>query len=316
MKKGFKAGLISLLAGAAGMSGAAAVGNHFYEMAMTPKVHDAALDTDPDDPIVQGRRWLREHPGRRDSTASSVDGLKLHASVLRRSGADCHRWALCIHGYADSSESMGVYAQHYAQQGWNVVLPDLRGHGRSEGAYVGYGWDDRLDMVTWISRIMRRDPQARIVLHGVSMGAATALLTAGGALPGSVKAVISDCSYTSALDIMRHVYQRGGNKGPIAPALSALRAAVRRRARFDLKNVDVLRAVRASKTPTLFIHGVNDDFVPATMMADLYENAGCPKEFLWVPRAEHARSVATDPELYWTAVDGFLQRALSGEALA
>lgn len=314
MKKGIKAGLVGLVAGVTGM-GATAVGNYFYDMTMIPKLHDPAGDTDPEDPVVQGRRWLREHPQKRDSAAVSVDGLKLHAAVLRQNRADCHRWALCIHGYSDTGESMGVYARHYAEQGWNVVLPDLRGHGQSEGAYVGYGWDDRLDMVTWISRIMRRDPQARIVLHGVSMGAATALLTAGGALPGSVKAVVSDCSYTSALDIMRHIYQRSGHKGPASPVLAALRAAARRRARFDLKNADVLRAVRASKTPTLFIHGVNDDFVPATMMADLYENAKCPKEFLWVPRAEHARSVAADPELYWSTVDAFLRRALGEDGI-
>lgn len=314
MKKSVKAGLIGLLAGAAGMGGAAAVGSYFYEMSMIPRAHDTAADSDPEDPIVQGRRWLREHSGRRDVFASSVDGLRLHASVLRR-GGDCHRWVLCIHGYCDNCESMGVYARHYAQEGWNVVLPDLRGHGLSEGAYVGYGWDDRLDTVTWISRIMRRDPQAQIVLHGVSMGAATALLTTGGALPGSVRAAVSDCSYTSALAIMRHVYLRDGGKGPVAPALSALRATARRRARFDLKNADVLRAVRASKTPTLFIHGVNDDFVPATMMAELYENARCPKEFLWVPQAEHAQSVAVAPELYWSSVDGFLQRILGEDGI-
>ena len=314
MKKGLKAGLIGLLAGAAGMGGAAALGSYFYDLAMTPKVHDPALDTDPDDPIVQGRRWVREHWGRRDIFLTSVDGLRLHGNVMRQKDLGCHRWALCIHGYSDSSEAMGIYARHYYDElGWNVVLPDLRGHGGSEGTYVGYGWDDRLDIVAWVAKIMRRDPAAEIVLHGVSMGAATALLTAGGALPDSVKAVVSDCSYTSALAIMRHIYEHGGGRGPAGPALSALRTTARRRIRFDLKNADVLRAVRSSKTPTLFIHGVSDDFVPATMMADLYETAKCPKEFLWVPKAGHAQSVAVDPELYWRTVDSFIQRALRGE---
>lgn len=317
MKNGWKAGLIGLLAGAVGMGGAAALGNYFYELAMTPHVHDPAQDTDPEDPVVQGRRWLREHGGRRDVLTASVDGLRLHSSVLRQKDLGCHRWALCIHGYSDSSESMGVYARHYYETlGWNVVVPDLRGHGGSEGNYVGYGWDDRLDMVAWISRIMRRDPQAEIVLHGVSMGAATALLTAGGALPDCVKAVVSDCSYTSALAIMRHIFEHGDNKGPVGPTLSALRTTVRHRLHFDLKNADPLKAVQRSRTPTLFIHGVSDDFVPATMMADLYETARCPKEFLWVPQAGHAQSVTADPDLYWDTVDDFLRRALRGEVQA
>lgn len=309
MKKGLKAGLIGLAAGAAGMGGAAAVGNYFYEMSMVPRRHDPAGDEGKTDPCTLGRVWLREHPARREVFITSVDGLRLHGTALRQGTS--HRWALCVHGYHDDLGSMAVCARHYYEDlGWNAVLPDLRGHGGSEGSYVGYGWDDRLDLVAWISRIMRRDAQAEIVLHGVSMGAATVLLTTGGALPGSVKAAVSDCSYTSALAIMRHVYQRGGGRGPVGPALSALRATVRRRDRFDLKNADVLRAVRCSKTPTLFIHGVSDDFVPATMMAELYEAARCPKDFLWVPKAGHAESVSVDTKLYWDTVDGFVCRLM------
>lgn len=309
MKKNVSFGLLGgLAAGVIGVGGAAAIGNYFYDMAMTPKAHDPARDTDPSDPVVQGRRWLREHPHRRDTFITSVDGIMLHAHLLRSAAPDCHRWAVCIHGYGDCAESVGIFAQHYAQLGWNVLLPDLRGHGQSDGDYVGFGWDDRLDIVAWCSRVIHRDPQARIILHGVSMGAATALITAGGPLPAQVKGIVSDCSYTSALDIMRHVYQAVPRlRGPAGPALSALRAAVRRRAKYDLVKADALAAVRRSRTPTLFIHGVADDFVPASMMAELYENARCPKDFLWVPKAGHARSAAVAPELYWTAVDDWLE---------
>lgn len=311
MKKGLKAGLISLIAGAAGMGGAAAVGNFFYDLSMVPRPRDPAGDADKTDSVTLGRAWVREHPARRDVLVTSVDGLRLHGAVLRQGAKECRRWAVCVHGYQDNHESMGVYARHYYEElGWNVVLPDLRGHGGSEGNYVGFGWDDRLDLVSWISRIMRRDAGAEIVLHGVSMGAAAVLMTTGGALPGSVKAVVSDCGYTSARAIMRHVYQNGGGKGPAGPALAALRATVKRRHHFDLNDADALRAVRASRTPTLFIHGVNDDFVPAGMMAELYEAARCPKEFLWVPGAGHAECVDVEPALYWSRVDEFLQRYL------
>lgn len=311
MNKGVKAGLISLLAGAAGMGGAAAMGNYLYEMSMTPKPRDPGGDENGTDACSLGRKWVREHPARRDVFVTSVDGLRLHGAALRQKSKDCHRWALCVHGYHEDLEAMGVCARHYYEDlGWNVVLPDLRGHGGSEGNYVGYGWDDRLDMVAWISRIMRRDAGAEIAMHGVSMGAATVLLTAGGALPGSVKAVVSDCAYTSALAIMRHVYQLGGGKGPTGPALAALRATVKRRNKFDLKSAEPLRAVRSSKTPTLFIHGVSDDFVPASMMAELYQAARCPKDFLWVPKAGHAESFSVDPKLYWDTVDEFLGRYL------
>ena len=68
-----------------------------------------------------------------------------------------------------------------------------------------------------------------------------------------------------------------------------------------------LDAAAHSSTPTLFVHGVEDDFVPASMMGKLYQTARCPKGFLWMPGAGHATSVGTDPELYWSSVSGFLQ---------
>ena len=311
MNKGAKFGLLGLGLGALGLGSAAALGNHLYEQAMTPKIHDPARDADPDDPAAAGRRWLRQEPRRRDVLIPAVDGLTLHGHVLAAPGS--HRWAVCIHGYADSAEGMGLYARHYLDRGWNVLLPDLRGHGGSQGDYVGFGWDDRLDLVSWISWILRRDAQADIVLHGVSMGAAAALITAGGPLSAHVRGVVSDCSYTTAVDIMRRVYQdRPGHRVPAGAAISALRAAARRRAGYDPVKADALAAVRRSRTPTLFIHGVADELVPASMMADLYENARCPKEFLWVPRAGHARCAAQDPELYWSTVDDWLGRLLDG----
>ena len=89
------------------------------------------------------------------------------------------------------------------EQGWNVLLPDMRTHGESEGKYIGMGWLDRLDVLKWIDLIRERDEQAQIILHGVSMGGATVMMTSGEALPENVRAVIDDCGYTSVWDIFR-----------------------------------------------------------------------------------------------------------------
>lgn len=86
-----------------------------------------------------------------------------------------------------------------------------------------------------------------------------------------------------------------------------LRKTALRRAGFDLRDAAPIRAVARSSTPTLFVHGVEDDFVPASMMGKLYQAARCPKAFLWAPGAGHAQAVGTDPELYWTAVSTFLR---------
>ena len=104
-------------------------------------------------------------------------------------------------------------------------------------------------------------------------------------------------------------------KLPIPSGLmfSRLRKTALRRARFDIRDAAPVEAVANSKTPTLFIHGVDDNFVPASMMGTLYQAARCPKSFLWMPGAGHAASVGANEALYWTAVSTFLQDYLPDE---
>ena len=321
MKRRTKFGLLGLaMAGAGFTGGMVALGNYIYDQVMIPKVRDPEeLEGNPTQ--SEGRLWAREGKGFQEATIQAMDGLILWAALVP-APKTTHRWAICMHGYYDTHESMGAIARHYHDRGWHVLLPDQRGHGNSEGDYVGWGYDERLDLLGWVNWIVRRDPQAEILLHGVSMGAATVLMTTGGALPEQVKAAVSDCAYTTIEEEMRHVLRHIVDYGlhrENAPALplpggllfGTLRRATLRRAGYDLKDAAPIRAVEQSRIPTLFIHGAADDFVPAPMMNRLYQAARCPKSFLWVPDAGHALSVGTNPELYWAAADTFLQEYFS-----
>ena len=106
-----------------------------------------------------------------------------------------------------SREAITQFAQVYHDvYGMNVVLPDLRGHGKSEGTYVGYGYHDRLDLIIWIDRVLGIDPDAVIILHGISMGAATVMMATGEKLPSNIKACIEDAGFSTALEEFAHVY--------------------------------------------------------------------------------------------------------------
>ncbi len=313
MKKRAAFSLLGLgLAGVGAAGGLTALGNYLYDQAMLPRVRDPErMDEFPAQ--AEGRLWAREGRGFRPVTIQAVDGLALWAAHVPALG-DSHLWAICLHGYYDTHESMGAIARRYHEDGWNVLLPDQRGHGNSEGGYVGWGYDERLDLLGWVNFITRRDPDAEIVLHGVSMGAATVLMAAGGALPRQVKAAVSDCAYTSIEEEMRHVLLQGYHSRvpsslplPAGVLFALLRRATLRRAGFDLRDVRPIDAVTESRTPTLFIHGSNDEFVPAAMMGRLYQAARCPKSFLWMPGAAHAQSIGADPDLYWTTVITFLR---------
>ena len=311
MKKKTTFGLLGLVAaGAAGAAGGwTALGNYLYDRAMVPQVRDPAQE-DANPLQTEGRSWARRREGFKEATIQAMDGLILWAAVAPgREG--CHCWAVCMHGYHDTYESMGAIARHYNELGWNVLLPDQRGHGRSEGDYVGWGYDERLDVLGWVNWIVRRDPKAEILLHGVSMGGASVLMATGGALPKQVKAAVSDCSYTTIEAQIRHLLRKTEVELPVrlptGLLFNRLRKTALRRAGFDIRLASPVEAVGRSKTPTLFIHGVDDDFVPSSMMGTLYQAARCPKSFLWMPGAGHAASVGTNESLYWTAVSTFLR---------
>lgn len=106
-----------------------------------------------------------------------------------------------LHGYRGDYTGALCLAEPYYEAGYQVIAPDLRACGESEGSYVGMGWLDREDILQWIDYITVRDPQAEIVIHGISMGAATTMMTAGETTPDAVKAFVEDCGYTSVWDV-------------------------------------------------------------------------------------------------------------------
>lgn len=317
MKKSTVVSLLGLAAAGAGAAGSlVALGNLLYSRSIAP----APQNQDKADrwPTQQeGRLWARRGSDFRSVTVQSPDGLNLWSALIL-SKSESHRWAICMHGYRDSHEAMGAIGRHYAEAGWNVLLPDHRGHGQSQGNYVGWGYDERLDLVAWINYVIRRDPEAEIVIHGVSMGAATVLMATGGPLQDHVKAAIADCAYTTVEQVMKHTLDRQLRKKlniptavPFSALFSSLRKVTLRRAGYDLRDAVPIEAVAHSKTPTLFIHGVCDEVVPPAMMGKLYQAAKCPKRFLWVQDAGHAESVGANPELYWSTVSEFLKKYMA-----
>ena len=205
-------------------------------------------------------------------------------------------YIICIHGYTSSPANMGIYAKKYHELGYNVLLPSLRGHGDSEQDFITMGWNDRLDVIEWINYIAERHPESKIILHGVSMGAATTMMATGEKLPENVKAAIEDCGYTSAWDILG-IRLTKSIKLPRFPFLYSANIVNLLRENFNLRNASSVKQVKKSVTPTLFIHGEADTFVPYEMLDKVYSAAACEKEMLSVPDAPHARSVCAHPEL-------------------
>ena len=202
---------------------------------------------------------------------------------------------------------MASFANKFYDMGYNVLVPDLRGHGQSEGDYIGMGWHDRLDIIRWINKIIEEDKDANIILHGVSMGAATVMMTSGEELPSNVKVIIEDCGYTSVKD--EFAYQlKALFKLPSFPIINVASLMCKMKAGYWFGEGSAVKQVAKSKIPTLFIHGDADDFVPYFMLDKLYYAANCTKEKLVIKGAAHARAAVVDPELYWNTIKKFIDK--------
>ena len=302
-KKAFlKLGIASAL-----FSGIYAFSNYVYKLSSVPRQHSDD-DKDFSQDITDGRMFVRNHPDKRDMYIDSIDQLHLHAAYIP-ANTDNHKYVILIHGIWNNHEFCGHYAKHYLEQGISCLLPDLRGFGKSEGKYIGYGLDDRLDILEWIYWIVKRDPEAKILLHGMSMGAATTLMTTGEKLPANVKAAIADSSYSKLCDQFASSYKMfKGSFVPIPIALFVARIVILLRSGFDIRKVNPVEAVQKSSTPTLFMHGDADTVIDPHMCSLLYEAAKCPKKYCMILGAGHVEGVVKDPINYWGKIKSFLEK--------
>ncbi len=257
---------------------------------------------------IKGDAWYKTVKPKPISTMGD-DGNIIYAYVAKQKVYST-KWAICIHGYTDSPLGMANIGRYYYEKGYNVLLPCLKAHSLDTSNYCSMGYYDRYMICRWVNYITQKDSMAQIVLHGVSMGSATTMLATGERLPENVKCAVCDCGYTSTWDqysiqivSMLHL--------PVYPFLPVINKISVLRGNLDMKKCAPIKAIAHSKTPTLFIHGEKDRFVPYEMMGKLYDACSAEKDKLTVPEAFHATSSYVNPELYWSKVQQFTEKYIN-----
>lgn len=258
-----------------------------------PKILDKYID------------WLNQQTFEQMETTSQ-DGLKLKAMFLP-ADSKSDKVLIAIHGYRSYNiREYANYLKFYHDLGFHILLPDNRAHGESEGKYIGFGWLDRLDCMQWIHYMKNYFHQdLQIVLHGISMGSATVLMASGEDLPSDVKCIISDCGFTSVLDEFKHELNHHKLASSILIPTATLLS--KKRVGYSFKEASTIEQVKKSRTPTLFIHGDQDDFVPTYMVYDLYNACQADKDLLIVEGAKHAESFIVNQELCEKTIIDFMK---------
>ena len=236
----------------------------------------------------------------------SYDGLTLKGRFLKNPNSN-GKVVILAHGYKGSSEQMPGITKDYYDMGYDVLKPDARGHGMSEGDYIGYGWHDRKDYVDWVDFLISEKKENSIFLQGFSMGAATVLMTSGEQLPKEVKGIIADSGYTTVKAELSHqlkyLYQL-----PAFPLMEVTSVITKIRAGYTFEEASALESVRKNKLPLFIIHGDQDELVPTEMGTEIYEAASSEKELWIVKGAGHTEAYTVSEEEYKKRLQNFLDR--------
>lgn len=275
------------------------VGNYFVNFALkapppaTANIADPNLKAPPA-PNFPGKDW----------EITSADGFILHATYYEPARKS-HDWAILVHGYGRDQTFANDYAEEYLKRGYNVLTPDLRGCGSSEGIYLTMGTLESQDVALWAEKIVEQDAEAKIILHGVSMGAATVMMTAA-LEPKNLVAVVEDCGYTSAYEMFTAQLEKifGLPENPIMPIVDVVS---KMKVGIAISDAAPIESVKKFSVPILFIHGDADKLVPYEMMQKLFDAASSPvKEKFTVEGAGHADAKSKNPTVYFDRVFNFL----------
>ena len=238
----------------------------------------------------------------------SSDSLKLYGRYYHmRDGAPV---AIMFHGYRSNycRDGNGGF-QVALQYGLNVLMVDQRAHGKSEGNTITFGIKERHDCAMWVEYVKERfGSDVKIILIGLSMGAATVMMASDIVPYENVKGIIADCGYSSPKEILTEV--AGQMKFPKKAAYILLKIGAMIFGGFNPDETSAVKALGNTKIPVLFIHGESDTFVPCQMSHDCHKACGSIKEIFTVPKATHGMSYYLDTEGYHRTVIDFLDKVL------
>lgn len=284
------------------------VGNYVYEEAnrrtVAYRTQDAAR-------LEASLASQTNREGWQDVTITSPGGYPLAATFIpNQSGSS--KTVIFVHGLGQSRATGLYYANIYLRDGFNVLLVDARAHGDSGGDSVTWGNSEKYDLDSWVQWVRQHYPNGEIGIHGVSMGAATALMHAElNETSKQVSFYIADSSYSDFETLLRTQIAEHIQSPPLQVLTKTLLPYVNIVAylhtRHTFYEASPLHAVRKVTTPILYLHGESDKLIPVTMAEDLQQATEGPSRLYLFPNTDHVGGIFNNPRRYSRVVRDFIQ---------
>lgn len=251
------------------------------------------------------RNWYERVP-KKDIQIDSKHGYTIHATVIQTINAP--RYVVFSHGVTETRLSSIQFAMLFEQFGYNAIIYDQRRHGNSGGKTTSFGYYEKVDLQAVVQYVKHwKGPDVEIGVHGVSMGAATAILYGGTYEHHPLSFIVADCPFSSFSKQITHIAQGDTSPYWTERAVQLANLFIHWRDGYTLSEVSPIRVVDKVDVPILFIHTLEDTFILPEMSEDLYEAAKEPKQLVLLPKGKHALGYRKNREAYRNAIADFLQ---------
>lgn len=234
----------------------------------------------------------------------SHDGLKLEGIYYPNGSRKTMIW---VHGYTSHAERESAFpGLFYLSMGFNVLIPYLRAHDRSEGKYISLGALEHLDMMRWVDKVNELHPDGQIVIHGLSMGGGIVLDLASKEMK-NVRCMVSDAPTDSIAGCLHGMTQYNFKKSAdqIYPYVLA---KFRKEFSTDAEDFDRKETVSGSRYPLLLSAGANEE-MEETFAAIERANPQ-PTYKVILPGCDHGNGMYKQTQLYQDAIRDFINRYL------
>ncbi len=206
--------------------------------------------------------------------------------------ANSKKAIVMVHGItADRREGLRwVKALHNA--GYNLLLFDLRNHGKSDKAKTGMGYYEKDDVIAAVNFLQSKGFTS-IGVFGVSMGASTAIQAM--AKDERIKAGVFEAAFANLGDLLSEIAKRDFGL-PRFPIINAVMWVYSMRLGADAHAInpeDFIGSI--SPRPVFVIHCDGDNYIAYHHGQRIFANAKEPK-LMWTAHCNmHARAWQSNP---------------------
>ncbi len=213
---------------------------------------------------------------------------------------------ICLHGITNFKETFLAYAKSLHQIGYNVVLVDLRAHGKSGGEYCTFGYYEKYDLQKVIDFAFSKSAVRNIGIHGHSLGGAVALQTL--ALDNRLKFGIIESTFTTYEDVMLAYAGRlmGFKSRSLVQHIAEKSAHI---AHFEIDKIKPIECCKAITVPIFMEHGTADNRIPFEMgQQNFAALASKDKTFYTIENGGHVNIQGDGGVKYREALELFLRK--------